>query len=458
MGWFAQTAYPYEKQGINGRYTIAEIGCFVTAFCNLLQRFGKNIDPPSLNRLFIQRGIYIDVDDGIRDDLGWPSITSYDGQVVVREVGGAGWPPNNNAIVKFYYKSQRTGAMVTHFCLVADVNAGTIIDSWDGQIKRPGIYGTPVAWCTYDNVVPQPVEPRITPTPQPAPTPSPTQDGPSIRYEVLNNPRKMHVRNAKGDGSGANKYAFGSAKSWTDFSVVDHKAENFNVTIVAIAHHPIPPKGADYYMDAVALGDYLNNGGRVANTIGFSWADLADGWIEEEQKPAPAAPTPVVPSPTPVQPTPVNTVPTIPEVTPVKPAPTLTPPVAQAPKPNPNAWRSSFKSMKRELYVVRNDSVVQDFGGIRPNKIIRSNTSIEIAGTFIYRDTLYGRPSQSVDNGNWYGIHMTNLISEDELFSLRTDLATKVGAGASLNLAETLTLNISRLKKSWAKFNDRNKK
>ena len=52
---FAQTNYQ-EHLG-NGPYTIAEIGCFITSFCNLEQEaFGKNIDPPTLNQFFIDHG------------------------------------------------------------------------------------------------------------------------------------------------------------------------------------------------------------------------------------------------------------------------------------------------------------------------------------------------------------------------------------------------------------------
>ena len=154
---YAQRNYG-QIQGINGRYTIAQIGCFITAFCNLLERYGRGVDPATLNSVFVNRGIYIDVDDGIRDDVGWGSISAFDGNVVVTGTG-AGAPPSNDAIVKFNYRSPNTGQFTTHFCLVLDRNAGTIIDSWDGQVKSWNVYGGPVAYATYANTKPQPVTP-----------------------------------------------------------------------------------------------------------------------------------------------------------------------------------------------------------------------------------------------------------------------------------------------------------
>ena len=149
---YRQTDYQ-QIQGINGRYTIHDIGCFITSFCNLLTRFGRSIDPPSINAAFIQRNSYIDVDDGIRDDVGWDTITKYDSNVVVTSTGGPGIPPTNNAIVKFIYNSFQTGKPTTHFCLVDHISNGVvyILDSWDGVVKDAAHYGGVKAWATYEN-------------------------------------------------------------------------------------------------------------------------------------------------------------------------------------------------------------------------------------------------------------------------------------------------------------------
>jgi hypothetical protein len=158
---YGQINYSHELG--NGPYSIADAGCFLTAFSNLLQRFGQNIDPPSLNDYFVAHNSYVDVDgDRTLDDLAWGTVSAYDGQIGTVAIGGAGWPDSNDAIVKFLYKSSRSGQLITHFCLVADHNTHTIVDSWDGNVKVSP-YGTPVAWAKYERHQPQVV------TPPPAP-------------------------------------------------------------------------------------------------------------------------------------------------------------------------------------------------------------------------------------------------------------------------------------------------
>lgn len=153
---YAQINYP-EIQGINGHYTIAQVGCFITAFCNLAERLGVGgTNPSQLNSFLITNNIYTDIDDGVRDDVGWTTITQWRPDITVSSIGN-GKPSSNNSIVKFAYNSYQTGKPTTHFCLVNDVNTGTIVDSWDGQIKSWNVYGGPVAYATYQ---------RVTNTPQ----------------------------------------------------------------------------------------------------------------------------------------------------------------------------------------------------------------------------------------------------------------------------------------------------
>lgn len=145
----------YSQRLGTGPFTIAQAGCFLTAFCNLLARYGEPIDPPTLNNYFNQHGNFVDVDgDHTMDDLSYGTISAYDGRVSTAGIGGAGWPDSNDAIVKFRYKSKKTGNMTTHFCLVMDHASGTIVDSWDGVVKKSP-YGTPVAWAKYVKTVPQ---------------------------------------------------------------------------------------------------------------------------------------------------------------------------------------------------------------------------------------------------------------------------------------------------------------
>lgn len=148
---YAQKDYP-QIQGINGKYPISSIGCFITSFCNLEARFGVNVDPPTINNYFINNDIYIDVDDGIRDDVGFGTISTFDHNTVVTGTG-SGVPPTANSIVKFVYSGGKT-----HFCLVDDVNRGTIVDSWDGVIKSWNVYGGPVEWASYASSKPVPIQ------------------------------------------------------------------------------------------------------------------------------------------------------------------------------------------------------------------------------------------------------------------------------------------------------------
>src|SRR5206468_12072731 len=100
------------------------------------------------------------------------SVSAYDGQVSTVAIGGAGWPSSNDAIVKFIYKSPRTGAIVTHFGLVADHNAGKIVDSYDG-VTKVSPYGAPVAWAAYERHSVQAV------------TPPPPQETPAFTIENI---------------------------------------------------------------------------------------------------------------------------------------------------------------------------------------------------------------------------------------------------------------------------------
>lgn len=163
---YAQKSYN-EIQGINGKFRIAQIGCFLTSFSNLLERFGKGVDPLALNRAFRDGGVYIDVDDGIRDDLAWSSITRFNPNIQVVATG-VGAPTNNNSIVKF---TNLSNTWDTHFCLVADASKGLIVDSWDGQIKHWSFYKGPKTWATYVDLTPPPPAPPAPPKPVEQPQP-----------------------------------------------------------------------------------------------------------------------------------------------------------------------------------------------------------------------------------------------------------------------------------------------
>lgn len=177
----------YSEHVGNGPYPISATGCLLVSFCNLLERFGEGVDPVSLNNWFNAHHGYLSSPEdgaGTKDDLGYGSISSYAPNIHVTSVGGAGWPPTNNAIVKFRYRSKSHPTlangkpnMITHFCLVADHAAKSIIDSYDGLVKTPAhyksYYGMPIGYATYTKASPAKVLPISSPapaTPHPAPS------------------------------------------------------------------------------------------------------------------------------------------------------------------------------------------------------------------------------------------------------------------------------------------------
>lgn len=145
---FGQIHYDNIIQGIpQGKYTIAQIGCFLTAFSYLLARFGIPYTPPRLNRLFIDKRAYIDADDGIRDDLTYNSISKIFPSVILVRTGSSAVPPSANAIVKMTARN----TFGTHFSLVHSIRGKQvfIVDSWDGKVKPASAYGPIKGWATY---------------------------------------------------------------------------------------------------------------------------------------------------------------------------------------------------------------------------------------------------------------------------------------------------------------------
>lgn len=148
---YAQINY---KQFVgNSHLGIDEIGCFLAADCYLLDKIHVEIDPPTLNSFYESHSLYTyDLTDKANDDITWSTVTKYCPQLVVSQIGGAGFPNSDLAQVEFRYKSH-TGLIVTHFCAVHSAADHSIIDSYDGQIKTPAqyesVYGQPIAWATF---------------------------------------------------------------------------------------------------------------------------------------------------------------------------------------------------------------------------------------------------------------------------------------------------------------------
>lgn len=174
---FAQINFPQKVGKTN--LGIKEIGCFITGDANLLEKIGVHVDPYALNTFYTQHNLYTyDLTDKANDDITWSTVTKYHPQLVVKQIGGAGFPTSDLAQVEFRYQSVQNPwidkvksipNMITHFCTVNHAADHSIIDSYDGKVKTPAeyehVYGKPVAWATFVNNVPAPVHPVVTPKP-----------------------------------------------------------------------------------------------------------------------------------------------------------------------------------------------------------------------------------------------------------------------------------------------------
>lgn len=464
---YGQKNYP-QIQGINGRYTIAQIGCFITAFCNLLERFGEGIDPPTLNNFFVGNGIYIDVDDGVRDDVGWGTVSARDGNIAVTGTGN-GAPPVNDAIVKFIYRSISNPTlpngkpnMISHFCLVADAAKGLIIDSWDGVVKSWNVYGGPLAYATYAKNTPQPVIPASPPLPPAPGHPYRVENIDPIELAV--NKQPTHAWNL-------------DTTTWAGFKSVQDLNKGDGFRAVAKAHHNL---GGVYYMADPNVAQGIN--------------------VVDADVPPPPAPTPPAPE-APAKPanitytkleTPLDLVAnkqpthwwnldfkTYPEAkaaadigqgTPFRafgraqrtdldkpayfmteedfgqadttgspahnngvntvdlsPAPAPTPPAPETPAPETpaktpesapegdkvpvtvNSWKDSFKQAYG-VYKSVKDVAVKDLDGKKPDTALGHDVIVKVAGTFEKSGETFYRTLKSMNEGAWYGIPKDALL------------------------------------------------
>jgi len=462
---YAQINYT-EELG-NGKYTIKEVGCFLTAFCNLLSEdFGEDVAPDTLNDFFKAHGTYVKDPDGALEDLAWGSVSAYDGNVHVSGSGN-GAPPSTPAIVKFVYKSVQTGLQTTHFCRVADASQGLITDSWDGKVKSWNVYGGPVAYATYTKSVPQPVPPV-----QPISTPAPAAQPPTT-YTVQDIPDKQIT--LKLDPTKLWNLNLTSWSAMTANPIAASKGGTV-VTVKAIAHHKL---GGAYYMPDPGKPE------------GYNMVDC-----EDYTPPAPEAPKPAAPakpanvvftkldSPlklaTNKQPTNVwdlnfkddahaasnravdkgtvfiaygkaqrtdldkpayfmsqedfgdadtsgvpakyegiNTVDLSPVAAPAAPAPAAsdgeTVPVKVVPA-DPNKWQQSYtKNLGAVAYVANTNAVIDDLSGTgAPEQLIKGQ-KVNVVGTFEKDGQKYYRTAKSAADGLWYGLPVDVLTKESEL-------------------------------------------
>lgn len=259
------------------KYKISAIGCFITSFCNVLLDCGVDVSPAALNAIFRDRSIFVDVDDGILDDVGYSSITAAYPNLTVVETG-AGTPGDGGmAIVKFAYKSPRTGNGTTHFCKY--LGGGRILDSWDGKEKfiRDTYYGNPVGYAKYAYRQPEVVKPV-------SPYTGNTQASNTNRFRRL--PGVLELQ-TKIDTS----FWFTDFKSWGAVKAHSPAGRGTRFAAVGIYQHPL---GGEYYMNAVDF-DNADQDGTPLNWLGFNTVDMEPYTAPAPTPPpAPAAAAPVV--------------------------------------------------------------------------------------------------------------------------------------------------------------------
>lgn len=139
---YAQKNYP-EKITEDNDATISESGALLVAFSNLLDRLGHNLDPKQLIQFLVNDGI--DPHTG----LTWMIPSIIDPTIGTWKIGD-GAPTNSNSIVKLIYPNKITDAEAVTYALVASVKEGTIVDSYDGEIRSWDIYGGPRGFASYE--------------------------------------------------------------------------------------------------------------------------------------------------------------------------------------------------------------------------------------------------------------------------------------------------------------------
>lgn len=461
---YAQNKYN-ELMGINGKYRISQIGCFLTSFSNLLERFGRPVSPLDLNARFRDAGIYVDIDDGVRDDLAWTSVTQFDSNVVLTR-RGTGTPPSNNCIVKF----TGIGTFGTHFCLVADLNQGLIIDSWDGQVKHWNAYGGPKEWAEYKDNTPASVPQQVNPVPT-----SPEYDGNSIT--VLPGQGLSHLAQTAGFGD------FGNESRWSAIAALNGSGDwrSFNDSLKPgqriVVGQPDRPREIPEFV-TVQRGFGLANVAQVAGYPDWDtqgrWADIArlngsgdwnafnNGLITGQVlrvKPETVAPAPV--------PTPVVEAP--------QPAPAESPAevveVKVTPKPE-TTWKDTLE-LHEETYKASKTIIVKDLDMLHADKHLVKHQIVNAGATFKKDGITYLRTKKHITEGIWYGVPIdavvksetpgrvgpldTTEISDDDLFRIDMSLEARQ-AFHNLTRRERIVEFVARVQAWILGFTQKDKK
>lgn len=336
-----------DNRGKGAVYSIRKIGCFLTSFANLMEGFGRPVDPVALNAVFRDRKIYLDIDDGVFDDLGWQSITAFDGNVVVKRIG-SGTPPNANCIVKLKDTTNQFG---THFCKVYSVDGDTvmIVDSWDGKIKSAKAYGPIMQWAEYGNNTPQAVQPAVV-----APIPAATGD-------------KLDL-----PASASSWRVYRTSLAWTPGAMVGKEVGTLN---------PAKYNGLTY--------DVLGRPHDNVVTINTDYYGVVNIYVGPETGAKIYSLAPVeTPPAAPVE-APVATQPDAVKVT---------------VKKDTTDFRKSFNAESAGTYIATQSCRVEDVSGELSALVLPQEQRVQVGGDFMYKGAKYYRTKKAVANDWWYAI------------------------------------------------------
>lgn len=134
--------------------TIAEAGSLLTAIANLLTHFGYDQNPEAIAAKL----------EGLETDplhISWGHISKIIPEVAIYAIGN-GAPSYSDSIVVFNHNGR------VSYAAVADVEARTIIDSFDGEEKDWDLYGGPKIFVTFVKYPPLEVTPLVIPVVSPA--------------------------------------------------------------------------------------------------------------------------------------------------------------------------------------------------------------------------------------------------------------------------------------------------
>jgi hypothetical protein len=411
-------------------------------------------------------------------DLNFESLAKGENIHIVEKGDYGSWPASNNAIIKFQFQDreqpyievngQRDANIIDHYCLVADFEQKTIIDSADGVIKDTNLYGHPVSWAMFEagtvpKVVPQPKidtersyrvltggesgwriaqklgldakdlkEHNIDEFKDFSNIPAGTilhlpvrlETKPSERqteFEFLRRALPMHIINPKG----ARKRSFGHVKKLEDISETGPShSVNKNLNIFAIAHVPLGDKIVPFYMESDAI-DSVNK--KVKWTVGFHEDDIAEGHTDPNAVEKPviqpavakqleAANDKIMADQLAKKAAAAERLAIMDDADAEDFPPSRRQGSESLPVDDPEYsvdwWKNTYKPFpgrKPQIYVFNYDLDVQDFADKSKTKPVQRLEGVRIGGEFTNPDRVEcWRPQDAVDSRTWYGIPKIN--------------------------------------------------